>query len=828
MKKGKIFTTVKAKIVAMGIVAIIGMLWLGIGGIVSINSITLGMKAKDAINQINLHQYENNSLNTSYLYSLSEEYLNKIVTNLESMEDYANSFEIPPMSQIGESLPSIVESIKKSSANYQEISNLNKERGFTTETGLYADFWNSTSEIEEKLSQISSDTGWVEGQWQTVQIGAGDGSGTIVNGKEFQNVIYEQKIPEVGKRIYLLIRCGASGAEYKGDAYITNIVLKGINGEFEFPLDEFTQENLSLSSSSALAGVEMAEFNGKPAIHIKSNYTAANASWEEAVVKLDISNIDIQEYDTFGFEEYFETTDTAPEFNYGMAITECYPFSTKLAELNTKMESYAMLVAEGNEVSDIQNEILLLLEEIKENVPKYVIDNPLAVEAVEEKIAVFNKMKEYDTSIVALKQENNEIDEQLTILTDAVKESVDKETEDMKTSMGIIICTVLIIGLVVFVVVAISVILKFRNSIRKFSNTLEEMAKGNLAVRASTQSKDEFSVFEEMLNRFLDKITEVLYNVQKQSDKVSKQIVEQSQSLAEVVKGSEEEHKEGIIQIQNLFREIADSVNLQGSDSEESQASIGNMLVANESVVEKISHTKDISKETVEKVNDSYSRIQELGNKMLDINGKVIFSIEQMDELIGRVSNIDVILEAINDVASQTNLLALNASIEASRAGEQGKGFAVVATEIKKLAEQTGEETNKINQLVQQINAKIETVKGANGDVVESVSQTLGIAENCKENMQHVCDATEENSTYIEQFYDTIVLQNESMQEISAAVTQISEEAAAIQNRTEFTMNVTNGLTDTLLKNVDISEDILKGYEKLQNEIAFFQLGESC
>ena len=276
--------------------------------------------------------------------------------------------------------------------------------------------------------------------------------------------------------------------------------------------------------------------------------------------------------------------------------------------------------------------------------------------------------------------------------------------------------------------------------------------------------------------------------------------------------------------MQKLFREIADSVNVQGSDTEESQASIGNMLTMNEKVVKKIAYTKNISRETVENVNDSYQRIYELRDKMQDINGRVMLATEQMDELIESVSSINVILQAINEVASQTNLLALNASIEASRAGEQGKGFAVVATEIKKLAEQTEEETDKINQLVQLINTKISTVKHAKSEVVESVSQTLGITDFCKENMELVRESTEKNSNNIGEFYDAVMLQNESMHEISAAVAQIGDEAVAIQNRTEFTMDVTNRLTETLLENVEITDDMLKSYEKLQKEIGFFRL----
>jgi methyl-accepting chemotaxis protein len=79
---------------------------------------------------------------------------------------------------------------------------------------------------------------------------------------------------------------------------------------------------------------------------------------------------------------------------------------------------------------------------------------------------------------------------------------------------------------------------------------------------------------------------------------------------------------------------------------------------------------------------------------------------ERTSALASRVSEVEGILETINDIADQTNLLALNAAIEAARAGDAGRGFAVVADEVRRLAERSKTAAGEIAKLVDGVQAQ--------------------------------------------------------------------------------------------------------------------------
>ena len=115
--------------------------------------------------------------------------------------------------------------------------------------------------------------------------------------------------------------------------------------------------------------------------------------------------------------------------------------------------------------------------------------------------------------------------------------------------------------------------------------------------------------------------------------------------------------------------------------------------------------------EITEQILGTSKSIDIVNDKAKDVGTTAAVSQQKMTELTEAMERISVtskeigqVIEEIESIASQTNLLSLNASIEAARAGEAGKGFAVVAEEIRQLSEQTKDATNRITDIIQDLN----------------------------------------------------------------------------------------------------------------------------
>jgi aerotaxis receptor len=157
--------------------------------------------------------------------------------------------------------------------------------------------------------------------------------------------------------------------------------------------------------------------------------------------------------------------------------------------------------------------------------------------------------------------------------------------------------------------------------------------------------------------------------------------------------------------------------------------------------------------------------------------------VETMDSIRASSSKIVEIIGVIDGIAFQTNILALNAAVEAARAGEQGRGFAVVATEVRSLAQRSASAAKEIKTLIHDSVGRIE----AGGKVVDEAGKTMveivASVQRVAGYMHDITDASQAQSTGIEQVNLAITHMDEATQQNAALVEQAAAAAGCMQDQ---------------------------------------------
>jgi methyl-accepting chemotaxis protein len=375
-----------------------------------------------------------------------------------------------------------------------------------------------------------------------------------------------------------------------------------------------------------------------------------------------------------------------------------------------------------------------------------------------------------------------------------------------------ILITIILASIIVFMVTS-SVINPLKNAI----GFAEEIANGNLSVaKLKTKTKDEVSELSEALNNMLKHLKNLVGQVIDISAHLSASSEELSASgedvsvsaehvgtaIQDVASGAEEQSAQAQ-ETNALLDELTKQINMVNSSSE-----------AMNNKANEVTENIEIGDRSIE---NSVAEVNKLKNNSNNVS-------EAIDSLAESSKRIDEIVQLIKNISAQTNLLALNAAIEAARAGEAGRGFSVVADEIRELAEQSGEATDEISELIGGIQKNVEVSVKNMKQTEQAVNTSVSSIEESGKTFNDIRKAAYVLNNIIE----NIGRQSEKMKvnsnEVESAVKQIAKVSQTAASNAEEVAAASEEQSSSTEEIVDSAQDLAEMAQELSDTVNNFKI----
>jgi len=332
----------------------------------------------------------------------------------------------------------------------------------------------------------------------------------------------------------------------------------------------------------------------------------------------------------------------------------------------------------------------------------------------------------------------------------------------LNSSMTFLFLAMIGVIIIIFVIFNFFVtgFLKPLNGIVEFLDRIS--AEWDLTKRIPIKGNDEVWRLAEFFNLTFERFRELIKNISDKSHSLS----ETGEDLAVSMNETAAAINEITANVQSMKGEVTTQVNEVNTASAAMEriiggldklnghidVQVGSVAQSSSAIEEMLANVRAVTETLVRNSSniDSLAESSETGRTGLQGVSQDIQDIAQESEGLLEINFV------MQNIASQTNLLAMNAAIEAAHAGESGRGFAVVADEIRKLAENSSQQSKTISAVLKKIKSSIDTITKSTGIVLQRFETITREVETVSNQEFQIRNAMEEQEAGSKQILEAV------------------------------------------------------------------------
>ena len=397
---------------------------------------------------------------------------------------------------------------------------------------------------------------------------------------------------------------------------------------------------------------------------------------------------------------------------------------------------------------------------------------------------------------------------------------------------------ILVIIAISFVVMLLSLLLslnKFLRPLLEVTKSVTELASdsADLTRKIQVKNKDEIGEVVKGFNLFTDKLRQIIVDIknsQETLDVVSVDMSHSATDTSEIMKEISSSIDQLHTQLGDQACTVAETV-FEVSEVSNNIASLDDLITVQvnevtqasttvEEMVSNIASVNRIVDNMAYSFNNLESNVRNGSEKQILVNDKII-KIQDESEMLEEANTV------IQGIAEQTNLLAMNAAIEAAHAGEAGKGFSVVADEIRKLSEDSSEQSTKIGEQLTKIRESIASVTLASGESLESFNKLSGMIAETDALVRQIKESMNEQTAGSQQINESLQTLNDNTRNVRTSSNVMTESNKKVMDKihileavTEQMANNMNGVAEDSQKIADAGKLLSDNSRNVRNSVS--------